>query len=536
MELSDCSFQKLPYSKLFRTYIYEFQKLKQFFPYNPLDEEQVLKRASQLKNFTKKESLIEALSAFHKQLGLGNQGKALQKLAQPGAMAVITGQQMGVYGGPIFTIYKTLTAILCARKYEKLTGRPVVPVFWIADEDHDFDEIAWVGIPGRNDFMNIYLDEKGNGKPIAEQVLTNSINTLFEEVFSELHETDFTDSIKSQLKKHYKTGATYSAAFAGLMSEWFAEQGLLIAGSNHPDIKKLVAEEMSRSIANADALFNAVEQQSVAIEALYHRQVMNGDSNLFYLSSKEGRVKIHKENDHWKAGSIKWKTDLLQQEILEQPEKFSPNVFLRPVIQDALLPNLGYVAGPGELAYYGQMKLFYEQFEQEMPPIFPRMCATVIESGIARILTLLPFEIPDYDKRLEDLEAEFIDKTDAPDLEEVFSNWKIELNTTAEIPLKVIDEIDPTLAGTAGKTIAGFEHELDKLKARVYRAIKNQHDTQLKRIERIKISLFPGNSLQERAVSPIYFMNKYGPQIWDDLLYAMEQEELDLGKHHIIKL
>lgn len=537
MDISGCSFSELSYSTLFTTYLTNYDKLSQFYEYNPLDEADIDKRAATLSGARQKEAYISALEEYHDELGISSsQKKQREKLGTEDALAVVTGQQLGVLGGPMFTVYKTMSAILLAREYENKLGRPVVPVFWLADEDHDFEEIAWTGITGRKDFTKIQFNEEGTGKPVSEELITGSIEELKSRVKEELFDTDFSEALWSQIDKHFKEGKTHAQAFAGLINDWFAGEGLLIAGSNFAPIKKLLSKEFAASISKADDIYESIEQQSATLENDFHRQVMNGDSNLFYLSENEGRQKIGKGPKGWQAGEESWTEDELVDQIESRPEKFSPNVFLRPVIQDVLLPTLGYVAGPGELAYYGQMKKLYQQFDLTMPPIFPRFSATIIESGISRIVEKLPFKFCEYGKRIEDLESEFIEQTDTVDIEQVFGEWKQKLEESAEEPLKVINEIDPTLDGTVGKTVAGFGNELDKLKGRVYRSIKKQEEIQLNRIEKIKVNLFPDGGLQERAVSPVYFMNKYGTDIWNELLAEIEKEGLDLTKHHLLEL
>lgn len=536
MNISGCSFNELSYSTLFKTYLTNFEKLSSFYTFNPLDEKDVIKRANTLSETQFKEGNISALADFHQELGIAKGQQAqLKKLGKQKSLAVITGQQLGVYGGPVFTIYKTITAILMARKYEKILERPVVPVFWLADEDHDFAEISWAGITGRDDFHKIILEGGGNGNTVAGQQVSQRINTFKQEINKELFETDFTAALWAQLDKYYQPDKTHAQAFAGLLNDWFSGEGLLIAGSNFGPVKKLISSEFQYGISASNEIFNAIETKSVEIEKSYHRQVMNGNSNLFYLSGN-GRIKIHKEGDNWRANDKIWTEKELLAEIEKKPDRFSPNVFLRPIIQDKLLPTLGYVAGPGELAYFGQMKNLYYQFDLEMPPIIPRLCGTLVESGIARIKEKLPFKFSEYDKRIEDLESEYIERTETADIEKVFSKWKEKLDKAAAGPLKVINEIDPTLDGTVGKTVAGFANELDKLKGRIYRSIKKQEEIQIRRIEKIKVNLFPDSGLQERSISSIYFMNKYGLDIWKKLLKEIEQEGLDLTKHHLIEL
>ncbi len=537
MDISGCSFSELSYSTLFTTYLTNYEKLSSFYEFNPLDEADIERRAESLFGARYKDAYINALRSYHEELGISSsQAGQLKKLDKEDALVIVTGQQLGVLGGPMFTIYKIMSAILIARSYEEKLDRPVVPVFWLADEDHDFEEIAWAGITGRKDFTKIHLDEEGSGKPVSDELVTAQIEELKAQVKEELFDTDFSEALWNQINSYYKEGKTHAQAFAGLINEWFADEGLLIAGSNFASVKKLLSKEFSVSISEADAMYESIEKQSSELENEFHRQVMNGDSNLFYISETEGRQKLNREGKGWVAGEKSWAEAELLEDIQKHPEKFSPNVFLRPVIQDVLLPTLGYVAGPGELAYYGQMKDFYHQFGLQMPPIFPRFCGTIIESGISRIVEKLPFSFCEYGKRIEDLESAFIEQTETVDLEQVFGEWKQKLEESAEEPLKVINEIDPTLDGTVGKTVAGFGNELDKLKGRVYRSIKKQEETQLSRIEKIKVNLFPDGGLQERAVSPVYFMNKYGVEIWNELLAKIEKEGLDLTKHHLIEL
>ncbi len=537
MDISDCSFSELSYSKLFTTYINDFEKLRSFYSYNPLSKQEVQQKAERVSGFVDREKLIDVLKDFHSKLGISAaQTDQVKKLSQNNALAVVTGQQLGMYGGPVFTIYKTLTAIALARKYEQELNIPVVPVFWMADEDHDFEEIAWSGILGRQDYIKVKLNQEGTNKPVAFEKLDGSLETFREAIKSEMFETDFSEKLWDLIDSHYQSGKSHGEAFAGFINELFAEEGLLIAGSNHKGLKNLVSDDLAKSISSADEVFEAIETKSAELESLFHRQVMNGDSNLFYLNEGSERIKIHRNGGQWIANDQKWTTEELVSQIQDNPERFSPNVFLRPIIQDRLFPTLGYVAGPGELAYYGQMRSLYELFDLEIPLIIPRYTATIIESGIDRILEKLPFKVCEYAKRIEDLESAYVEQTDNVDIEEVFSEWKNDLEKAAEKPLKVIDEIDPTLDGTVGKTVAGFENELNKLKGKVYRSIKQQEETQLKRIEKIKINLFPDGGLQERAVSPVYFMNKYGTDIWHKMLKEMTEQGVDLSKHHLIML
>ncbi len=530
------SFQQLPFSDLFNTYISDYSKLNSFYSANPFDAAAVKEKAELLKEPVLKQEFIKALSDYHEYLDITeSQSSQLAKFQNKDSIAIVTGQQLGVFGGPLFTVYKTITTILLARKWEKKLNKPVIPVFWLADEDHDFDEIASVGIPNYDAFKSIKLDQEGNGQPVSVQKIIETINEFRSLVKAELPDTDFSETIFQELEQYYKEGKSHVQAFAQLMSSWFSEEGLLIVGSNYPSIKKLLVNPFRNSITNSEQISEVLELKSTQLEKDFHSQVIVGSSNLFLVDPNQGRIKLEKSNDEWKAGNFTFNEDELVANIEENPENFSPNVFLRPIIQDLLLPTLGYVAGPGELAYYGQMKDLYPFYELEMPIIFPRLSITLLESGIERIMEKLPFEMHNYNLRIEDLEASYVDQSNSKDIEGVFSDWKKAIIEVSEKPNSLITDIDQTLDGTTGKVIAGFGNEIDKLKGRVYRSIKQQEQTQLNRIAKIKSQLFP-NGLQERSVSPIYFMNKYGKDIWSNLLNDFEGEELDITKHHIITL
>ncbi len=531
-----CSFQQLPFSKLFNTYISEYSKLKDFYTANPFDENQVKDRVERVAQPESKEAFVQALKEYHQYLGIiDSQQSQMEKFSKDGALAFVTGQQLGVYGGPLFTIYKTITTILLARKWEKKLSTPVVPVFWLADEDHDFEEIASIGIPDYDEFKKIGLIDEGNTQPVSVQEIKETIKEFESSVRSELPDTDFSEKLFSLLNEFYQPGKTHVQAFAQLMNSLFADEGLLIVGSNFDSIKELSKKVFKTSVRDADGIFKALDKKSTEIEENFHRQVVVGESNLFYIDPKEGRLKLERSNGDWIAGDLKVSEEKLLSMIEANPQNFSPNVFLRPVLQDVLLPTIGYVAGPGELAYYGQMKDLYPFFDLEMPVIFPRLSISLIESGIERIMEKLPFAMCSYNQRIEDLEAAYVDQTNSKDIEGVFAEWKKSINEIAEKPGAFIKDIDPTLEGTSGKVVAGFSNELDKLKGKVYRSIKQQEQTQLNRISKIKSQLFP-DGLQERSVSPVYFMNKYGLDIWQNLLNDFEKEELDLSVHHIVSL
>ena len=529
------SFDKLPFSNLFKTYTNDFSKLEKFFSGNPFNDEDIKQKASQIKRGKKHSEFCDALQKFHARFEI-EQSNQLKKISENNSLAIVTGQQLGIYGGPLFTIYKTITAILLAREWENKLNRPVVPVFWLADEDHDFEEISWFGIPGNDEFKKLEYGDSSNGKLVSDISIKAEIEDLKEQIKSEMFDTDFSEELWKLFDRCFKEGVTFGKAFAQLMDTLFGKHGLLIVGSNFKEIKNILAPTLNTSISKNSEINASLQKSSDQISKNYHQQVLLGDTNLFYIDDEGKRVKIEKKDGIWIAAEASWTEDELINLVQKSPERFSPNVFLRPVLQDILLPTLGYVAGPGEVAYYAQMKDLYPYFDLEMPLIFPRFSASIIESGIDRILDKIPFQFHRYGERIEDLEKEYAKKSESTDLEALFSTWKTDINECSKQPSELIKDIDGSLEGLVGKTISGFETELDKLKGRVYRSIKQQEQTQLQRIGKIKAQLYPDDGLQERMVSFMYFMNKYGIEIWDELISELEKEPLKLDRHHLVRL
>ncbi len=535
MKQEKLSFDNLPFSSLFKTYVSNYEELNEFYSSNPFSFDSIKNHVDAISDTdVNRSDLISAIKKFHGKIGI-DQSQQLNKLSDEKALVIVTGQQLGIYGGPLFTIYKTATAISLAKNLEIKLDRPVVPVFWLADEDHDFEEVTGFGIPGNEKLIKLSYTGSGGRKPVSDEVLDDNLNTLKADIKEELFDTDFSEELWNSFDSFFKKGATFRQAFAQMMDRLFGSSGLLISGSHDSGVKSLLSGTLKKSLTDNDEINDLLVKQSDKIGAKFHQQVTIGDSNLFWIDSEGNRIKIERNETGWIAGNTHWREEDLVELVEEKPECFSPNVFLRPIIQDKLLPTLGYVAGPGEVAYYAQMKTLYQHFGLEMPVIFPRMSATLIESGVERIIEKLPFELHKYGERIEDLEKEYAKLSEEADVEKIFSNWKEQINNASHQPREVISDIDGSLDGMVGKTISGFENELNKLKGRVYRSIKQQEQTQLQRIRKIKAQVFPDEGLQERTISFLYFMNKYGIDIWDKMIDELE-EDIDLQHHHIFYL
>lgn len=529
MDVKKNSFDSLPFSKLFQDYINASGSISDFFETHPASRESVYESIDSFE-FNGDRSVSVSLLEGYNQAYIGDETtrKQIDKVKKPKTLTVVTGQQVTLFGGPLYTVYKTITAILYARKLEKEIDRPVIPIFWMADEDHDIEEVSTIHLPESYDQIEISYTHKDyeNAPPASAVQLGDELSTVQKLLEENLDETDFTDEILNQIKSCYTSDRTFGEAFGNLLMSYFGKHGLLLAGSLDQTAKSHTKNLLKKAVRQQGKLSRSLDDTTYALkEAGYHDQVQVQPSNLFYFTNGGERIKIQYVDEVWSTPSKKWTRDDLLEDIDIHPEQFSPNVFLRPILQDTLLPVAAYVGGPGEVAYYAQMKGFYETFGYKMPIIVPRFSLTIFESAIDRVLDKLPFEWQKYRDRIEDLEKQFLESTDSVDIEKMFGIWRSQIDELSRAKRDEIGEIDPSLKGSVGKAKATYFSELDKLKGKVYRSVKEQEKVQLDRIRRIKNNLFPNGNLQEREIAFIFFMNKYGPDLWDQVIDKLSDEE-----------
>ncbi|MEX0823361.1 MAG: bacillithiol biosynthesis cysteine-adding enzyme BshC [Balneolaceae bacterium] len=535
MDCTQYSFNSLPFTSLFKNYIQQQDDILQFFSCNPLSDHDLDNKINSFEFKGDRSLTVKLLSEYNQQFDAPPQTlNNIEKLADNNTLAVVTGQQLTLYGGPLFTIYKILRTITLSSEWEKKYNRKIIPVFWLADEDHDVEEISKIGIPQTDELEELLFNTSSDKSLMAADIILNSSFDEFRsQVKNALSETDFTPDLWKILNNCYAEGVRVDRAFGKFILHLFGKYGLVLAGSRDVNIKRHLKTPLMHSVKEREQIEKSLRNTTKKLEENgYHGQVYIQKSNLFYINPAGERIRIEYEDKRWKTddGKKSWDNTQLLEEIEQNTEKFSPNVFLRPLLQDCLLPTLSYVAGPGEIAYYAQMKNLYTIFGLEMPVISPRFSATIIESGIDRIMDKLPFSIEEYNNRIEDLESEYIKSTEQFDLEKLFNEWKEEIETITNKHQQEISRIDSTLEGSVGKAESVFFTELDKLKGKSYRSLKEQEKIQLNRIHKIKNSLFPNGNLQEREISLIYIMNKYGLDIWDQMLVKMQDEKADTHK------
>ncbi len=536
LDIEKLDFRDLPFSKLFQDYIDNGESLTGFYDHRHTYDD-LIKAVQSFQERGDRAQPARIIAEFNKPFLNGRSADELAELlARKDTVTITTGQQLSLFGGPLYTVFKTISTIHLARSLSRDTGKKVIPVFWLADEDHDFDEIAAVSLPAGNEMKKITLPCDTCARHAAGKIRVDDAFEAFRSGVSEaLQPTDFNPELTTLLDEAYAPGQSYREAFGHLLSRLFSHHGLVFAGSNDYTVKKHTSECIRKAITMVDDISEKLIGQSERIAGQHHQQVQVTDSLLFWHDDEHGRLRLRFENGLWNTDTgFSATTEQLLDRLEKEPERFSPNVFLRPLIQDVLLPNAAYVGGPAEIAYYGQMKPLYELFSMDMPFIAARLSATLAEPSVQRSLDELPFRFSEFKNRLEDLEQHYLRTHGNPELDGQFETWAKRVETLTGEMTEIIGMDDPGLQKHALAITREHVKSIEKLRKKMVNAIRLKEEVQINRIKKVKLALFPNDRLQEREISFIYYMNKIGMDIWDRLLEQLDEEGVTLFDRHFV--
>src|SRR5215204_3313418 len=462
---------------------------------------------------------------------------AAAKLTDSETVAVVTGQQAGVFGGPLFTLLKAITAVQLARRTSTEYGLTVVPIFWVDAEDHDWDEVRSVTVLDANfQARSIALDEvDGAGQlPVAALKLTGDVDNALAELEASLARTDFTDWTMSGLQDACRSGAGMASAFARWLEALLGPLGLVVFESADPAAKPLVADLFARELQFPGKTASlAASAGSVLSERGHQPQVVPHPESLSLFRLEGSRRPIRRQGDQFVVGENVHAPAALAAEAVEHPERFSPNVLLRPVVQDALFPTICYVAGPSELAYLGQLRGVYEHFGVPMPLMYPRASASLIDAAAARFLSKYDVPIEDLQPQDESGLNRLLQAQLPKTVEQALAEAEDAMRRTMQRVIEVMPEVDPTLAGASRTTLGKMEHDLHALQGKVIQAAKKRDETLRRQFGRAQAQIFPLGHPQERTLGVVFFLNRYGPALIDRLL---EELPLEIGKHWVLTI
>ena len=462
-------------------------------------------------------------------------GEAARKLRDASTVAVVTGQQAGAFGGPLFTVLKAITALQLARNAGERAGIDAVAVFWVDAEDHDWEEIASCTVLDQQfqpRTITLPAPEGAGQLPIAALRLDDRVAGSLEALAAGLATTDFTDWLIGGLRAAYRPGTGMAEAFARWLESLLGPYGLIVFDSSDRAVKPLLADVFAREISAPGRTSALADRAGTALAERGHTpQVQPHPDSLSLFRIDAGRKPIRRNGDGFLVGEEAFTAAALAEEAAAKPEHFSPNVLLRPIAQDTLFPTVCYVAGPSELAYLGQLREVYEHFGVPMPLIQPRGSATIVDSATYRFLTKYNVELADLQPQDEAALNRLLQSQLPPAVDSALTDAEDLVRRAMARVIEAVPAVDPTLAGAAKTTLGKMEHELRGLQGKVIQAVKKRDETLRRQFARAQAQTFPQGQPQERLLGLPYFLNLYGPALFDRLLQELP---LDMGQHFLL--
>ncbi len=528
---------------LFVDYLNDFEKLKDYYAADFRDRKSWKKLIDKVLSKQKNRStLVRVLTEQNKQHHCGIRTLAnIDLLGNENTVAIVTGQQVGICSGPLYTIYKTLTAIKLAEQLSaQYPDYNFVPVFWVENEDHDFEEINKLNVlnPG-GDLQTIeYLfggkPLERNPGPVGSMVLDGFIDGFFDRLQSQLQESEFKAALFNELRGFYRPGTALGPAFVGLMNQMFEDSGLVFLNPSYAELKNILKPIFQKEIAGMSKTSQIVIETSAGLEEHYHAQIKAKSINLFMLH-KGGRYLIEpRENDYSLKGTRQFfSKEELSTLVENSPEVISPNVVLRPICQDAILPTIAYVGGPSEVAYFAQLKPVYESFGVQMPVIYPRASVTILEEKVKNILEKFQVGFTEIWSDLDPLLVRIAEQVSEVKVDALFEQLHTLFHEAVAESRFGIQQIDPTLSGAIDSTLSRIDAQLNVLKEKTQSAQQRRQEVTIKQIQKVAANIFPKSNFQEREFNVVYYMNKYGP---DFVKWLSGEIVIDRFQHQLIDL
>lgn len=540
MESHCLAFREIPHTtKLFSTFIDNFSRVANYYGHPPT-ESGILAAAGEVNLAPEARStVVEVLREQNQRLGAGAAldpatARNLDRLAA-GAVAIVTGQQVGLFSGPAYSIYKAASAVRWAEEITK-RGTDAVPIFWLATEDHDLAEISHSDWNTRHGLAHYELPvrKEDAGRRVGEVVFGESLKPLVASAADTL-EGSFAEEIATALRESYAPGETYGSAFGKLMARLLAGRGVILIDPLDPRLHRLAASVYRRALDEADTLRDALLGRSKELDRNgYHAQVkVTRETTLLFYNVDGRRQPLRRLNGNFSAGKASFSPDELRAAIDKSPEAFTANVLLRPIIQDSILPTAAYIGGPAEIAYMAQAQVAYKTLLGRMPAMLPRAGFTLIEPGIERIMKKYGLDIRDILRGRQYMRAK-MEQTSLPrDLERRFETDEKALRKVMNSYRKKLERLDRSLIGALDATERKILYQFTKLKGKAGRAETFRKGV-LDMKERILLdALYPHRDLQERTLSSLPFIAAYGPALFDELARSAD---LASPQHHILYL
>jgi bacillithiol biosynthesis cysteine-adding enzyme BshC len=535
-------FSEIPHAnRLFIDFLYHFDRVSEFYR-DPCPSVPALQRlAGEItSHYHQRELLVSVLRDQNQRFGSSDETlRNVERLSEPSTVAIVTGQQAGLFTGPVFTFHKAVTALKCCDELQK-QGINAVPVFWINSEDHDFDEVNHCGVVGR-DGSWVDVQYVGNsedaGRPISEILLNDTIGQTIESLLAALPPSEFLPQIEADVRASYVEGARFVDGFARLLARVFAGSGLILFDPSDARLKPATADLFRQTVVRQQDLSLVLSEQTEKLTRLGHRPQIHvsADGTLVFMIENGKRRAVVSQDGRFslKGSETVFTEDELAARIVEEPSLFSPNVALRPVVQDTLLPTLAYIGGPNEIAYFAQLKPLYGAFGRIQPLLLPRASLTLIEPRYAKTIEKYGLAFQDVFAGVEAALEKAAEKTSNEGGVAVIDVARDAIKAEMERVRRVVAELDPTLGNAAAKAEEAMTHHVEKLRKSYLDARARRDQIMSDHIRRLAQVLYPNKNLQEREVNGSYFLARYGYGLIERLRAAVE---VGCGDHLLVWL
>lgn len=543
---SFCSTKSI-FSGISKEYMENESFQKRYFTYNHKDSSAWQERANKvLEASYNRQTLVEALKHINTRLDAGPKTiENIEKLGSDKTLCVVTGQQTGVLGGPLYTLYKAATTIKKAKSLTEEIGSEVVPVFWLASEDHDFEEVRQAKYIENGKLRKSKVDKKpgrGNNNPfktmhnhsyLKEPLgwvdINTSVKSLMIEVSHAMDDMTYRNWCEALFEETIHEDETLSDWFARIYLKIFKKEGLIIIDPMNPQIRSLGTTFIKKALSGSQEIVDSVVRKGTKLMEEGFTPLIQprpGATGLYYLERGE-RIPIIFEEGMYTVQEGDAREAFCMDELLRimdnHPEDFSTNVILRPLIQDVYLPTVAYVAGPGEASYYAQLKEVYEHFDMEMPIILPRENFTVCQKSLNLKIESLEVKVDDIlDRSQESLEKKILMEKDTLDVDSLFQDFSNKFDDMYQDLIDQLQQIDDDILPITEKNQDLIHQQFDYLKQKSYRFHRRNHKDTLGDIKKIYNWVKPDGGLQERTLSLLSVLGIAGPDFIDHILHEIE--------------
>lgn len=525
-------------------YSNQYEAVAERFDFNPWKGEDWRRRwewlqASESERL-ERGKLVKLLAAYNEETGNNHQAvrHSLEQLASGEASVMTGGQQAGLFTGPLLVIHKAITIIRMAREAEKRLGKPVIPVFWIAGEDHDFDEVNhWYALTGQLAVERFRLEHPNGIRQAVSKLPFESWANALAQMEDWLPQSEFKETLMERLRFFADSSSTLTQLFARIMGWLFGSHGLLLLDSDDPSLRRLEAPMFERLLVHCQGINRSVLAGAAAVERLGFKpqaEQAEGHANLFYYDERGERTLLYMDGEEGftdRKRSFHMERGSLRQLIGVQPERFSNNVMTRPIMQDYVLPVLGVVLGPGEIAYWALTREAFGLMGFRMPVVMPRLEFTLVEGTLQKNMEKFGLSYDDVVERFEEFREEWLFDQGQYEVEELFSETRRRFLELYRPVLETVSSINPGLSKLGETNRQKIVEQIEYMRKRATDALESKFSSGLRQLERIRLGLYPLSKPQERVYNVFAYLNKYGNGWIDELINQAYDND---GKHRLV--